>query len=80
MLDQASTLDISAYEDLAHQAPVLFLYVASGFAVLKMIFSHLKTEGKAMREVLSSLSKETHASALAITALTEVVRGMPRGR
>ena len=53
---------------------MLVLDVLSGFGVLKMFLSHLKTEGKATREVLSDLREGLQANTSATTALTEVVR------
>ncbi len=69
-------LDPGMFQDLAHQAPVLALFVVSGFLVLRLFLSHLKTEGTEMRKVLASVVAEMKENTVAMTGLTEVVRGM----
>ena len=63
-------------KDLMHQAPALAVYAISGLGILKMVFSHLKTEGEATREVLTNLNTGMQANTTALVGVTEGVRGM----
>lgn len=64
------------FQDLAHQAPVLVLYVVSAFAALKMFLSHLRSESASMGKVLALVADEMKKNTIALTGLAEVVRGM----
>lgn len=63
-------------QDLAHQAPVLVLYVLSAFVALKMFLYHLRCESTSMRKVLALVADEMKENTVALTGLAEVVRGM----
>lgn len=69
-------VDPKLFEDLAHQAPVLVLYVVSAFAALKMFLTHLRCESADMRKILALVADEMKENTIAMTGLTEVVRGM----